>query len=198
MPRPHVERGAESHPLRSSTDALAASAVSVSEARYRTLVQAISQIVWTRSPGGEFVERQPAWEEFTGQSLDEYLGSGWLEVVHEDDRLRVKQNWRRAVEAASPYYAEYRIRTRDDVYRWVAVRAAPVLEEDGTVREWIGTHHDIDATKRASEERARLFDSERSARRAAERAIHRLRSAWNVADAASAEASLDDMLHTLS
>jgi signal transduction histidine kinase len=36
------------------------------------------------------------------------------------------------------------------------------------------------------------------ARRAAERAIHRLRSAWNVADAASAEASLDDMLHTLS
>jgi len=198
MPRPHVERGAESHPLRSSTDALAASAVSVSEARYRTLVQAISQIVWTRSPGGEFVERQPAWEEFTAQSLDEYLGSGWLEVVHEDDRLRVKQNWRRAVEAASPYYAEYRIRTRDDVYRWVAVRAAPVLEEDGTVREWIGTHHDIDATKRASEERARLFDSERSARRAAERAIHRLRSAWNVADAASAEASLDDMLHTLS
>ena len=198
MPRPHVERGAENHPLRSSTDALAASAVSVTEARYRTLIQAISQIVWTRSPGGEFVERQPAWEEFTGQSLDEYLGSGWLEVVHEDDRLRVKQNWRRAVEAASPYYAEYRMRTRDEVYRWVAVRAAPVLEEDGTVREWIGTHHDIDATKRASEERARLFDSERSARRAAERAIHRLRSAWNVADAASAEASLDDMLHTLS
>ena len=196
MPRPPVERGAD--PVRSPTDVLAANAVRVSEARYRTLIQAISQIVWTRSASGEFVDRQQAWEEFTGQSLDEYLGWGWLDVIHDDDRLRVKQNWRRAVEAATPYYAEYRLRTRDATYRWVAVRAAPVLEVDGTVREWIGTHSDIDATKRASEERARLFESERHARLAAERAMNRLRSAWRVADAASAEASLDDMLHTLS
>jgi PAS domain S-box-containing protein len=191
-----VERGAD--PVRSSTDVLAANAVRLSEARYRTLIQAISQIVWTRSASGEFIDRQQAWEEFTGQSLDEYLGWGWLDVLHEDDRLRVKQNWRRAVEAATPYYAEYRLRTRDATYRWVAVRAAPVLEVDGTVREWIGTHSDIDATKRASEERARLFESERHARLSAERAMNRLRSAWSVADTASAEASLDDMLHTLS
>jgi PAS domain S-box-containing protein len=196
MARSPVEREREGVP--SATDALAAKAVRVSEARYRTLIQAISQIVWTRSPSGEFVERQTAWEEFTGQAPDEYLGWGWLNVVHEDDRLRVKQNWRRAVEAASPYYAEYRMRSRDGVYRWVAVKAAPVLEMDGSVREWIGTHSDIDATKRASEERARLFESERGARRSAERAMHRLRSAWAVADAASAETSLDEMLHTLS
>jgi PAS domain S-box-containing protein len=196
MPRPPVERVADSP--RVATDVLAASAVRVSEARYRTLIQAISQIVWTRSASGEFVERQLAWEEFTGQSLDEYLGWGWLDVIHEEDRLRVKQNWKRAVEAASPYYAEYRLLSRDGIYRWVAVRAAPVLEVDGSVREWIGTHSDIDATKRAAEERARLFESERTARRSAERAMNRLRSAWSVADAASAEVSLDDMLHTLS
>ena len=196
MPRLPVERAADTP--RASTDVLAASAVRVSEARYRTLIQAISQIVWTRSAAGEFVERQLAWEEFTGQALDEYLGWGWLDVIHEDDRLRVKQNWKRAVEAASPYYAEYRLRSRDDIYRWVAVRAAPVLEVDGSVREWIGTHSDIDATKRAAEERARLFESERNARRSAERAMNRLRAAWSVADAASAEVSLDDMLHTLS
>jgi PAS domain S-box-containing protein len=196
MSRSPVER--ETEGLNATTDALAASAVRVSEARYRTLIQAISQIVWTRSPSGEFVDRQMAWEEFTGQSLDEYLGWGWLDVIHDDDRLRVKQTWRRAVEAGTPYYAEYRLRSHDGVFRWVAVRAAPVLEGDGRVREWIGTHSDIDATKRATEERARLFESERTARRAAERAMNRLRSAWSVADAASAEVSLDDMLHTLS
>lgn len=196
MSHPPAERDVQDLGLH--TDALAISAVSLSEARYRTLIQAISQIVWTRSPAGEFVERQVAWEEFTGQSPDEYLGWGWLDVVHEDDRLRVKQNWRRAVEAASPYYAEYRLRSRDGLYRWVAVRAAPVLEANGTVREWIGTHSDVDAAKRAHEERARLFESERHARLAAERAMNRLRSAWSVADAASAEASLDDMLYTLS
>jgi len=196
MTRPSVER--ETDGLNPPTAALASHSVSISEARYRTLVQAISQIVWTRSSAGEFVERQAAWEEFTGQSQDEYLGWGWLDAVHEEDRLRVKQNWRRAVEAASPYYAEYRLRSRDGVHRWVAVRAAPVLEANGAVREWIGTHSDIDASKRAYEERARLFESERHARLSAERAMNRLRSAWSVADAASAEASLDDMLYTLS
>jgi PAS domain S-box-containing protein len=196
MQRPPVERGTEG--LRSPTHPHPANAVRLSEARYRTLIQAISQIVWTRSAAGEFVERQAAWEEFTGQSYKEYVGLGWLDAVHEEDRIRVKQNWRRAVEAASPYHAEYRLRSRDGVYRWVAVRAAPVLETDGTVREWIGTHSDIDAAKRASEERARLFESERTARLAAERAMDRLRSAWRVADAASAEGSLDEMLHTLS
>jgi PAS domain S-box-containing protein len=196
MPHPPIERGSETP--RSSNHAHPGNAVRLSEARYRTLVQAISQIVWTRSAVGEFIERQAAWEEFTGQSASEYLGSGWLEAVHEEDRLRVRQNWKRAVEAASPYYAEYRLRSRDGTHRWVAVRAAPVLEPDGTVREWIGTHSDIDATKRATEERARLFESERNARLAAERAMDRLRSAWRVADAASAETSLDEMLHTLS
>ena len=196
MSRPPVAR--ESDGLDQTTDALGNNAVSVSEARYRTLIQAISQIVWTRSPTGDFVDRQVAWEEFTGQSPDEYLGWGWLDVVHEDDRLRVKQNWRRAVDAAAPYYAEHRLRARDGLYRWVAVRAAPVLEADGSVREWIGTHSDIDAAKRAHEERARLFESERNARLSAERTMNRLRSAWSVADTASAELSLDDMLHTLS
>jgi PAS domain S-box-containing protein len=196
MPQLPLERGPET--LRSANHANTGNAVRLSEARYRTLVQAISQIVWTRSATGEFIERQAAWEEFTGQSHSEYQGAGWLDAVHEEDRLRVKQNWKRAVEAASPYYAEYRLRSRDGTHRWVSVRAAPVLESDGTVREWIGTHSDIDATKRASEERARLFESERNARLAAERAMDRLRSAWRVADAASAETSLDEMLHTLS
>jgi signal transduction histidine kinase len=102
------------------------------------------------------------------------------------------------VEARTPYHAEYRLRASDGTYRWVAARAAPLREPDGTVREWIGTYSDVDAAKRAADERSRLFESERSARLAAERAMTRLRGAWGIADAASAETSLDDMLRTLS
>ena len=180
------------------SDVLASRALQLSEARYRTLIQAIAQIVWTSSASGEFAGALPGWEEFTGQTPDEYLGWGWLDAVHVDDRLRVKQNWKRAVEAQTAYHAEYRLRAADGTYRWVAARAAPVLESDGTVREWIGTHSDIDAAKRATDERSRLFESERSTRKSAERAMARLRGAWSIADAASAESSLDDMLRTLS
>ncbi|HKO14913.1 MAG TPA: ATP-binding protein [Gemmatimonadaceae bacterium] len=168
-----------------------------SETRYRTLVQAMSHVVWTRSSTGEFVLRQEGWGAFTGQPFEEYRGWGWLEAVHPDDRLRVKQTWRRTVEARTTYNSEYRLRTADGMHRWVASRAAPVLEADGTVREWIGTNTDIDAAKRAAEERSRLYESERTARFAAERAIARLREATSISDEATAARSLDDMLVTL-
>src|SRR5690349_8081100 len=49
------------------------------EARYRTLVRAISQIVWTTLPSGEFDAVDPAWTEYTGQSAEEARGWGWLD-----------------------------------------------------------------------------------------------------------------------
>ena len=144
------------------------------EARYRTLVRAISQIVWTTPPTGEFAEVDPAWTEYTGQTMDEAIGWGWLDAVHPDDRVRVRQLWKRALDTKSFYHIEHRLRRRDGMHRWVAARAAPVFAGDGTVREWVGTYSDVDEMRRASEERARLFQAERRARADAERLSEQL------------------------
>jgi PAS domain-containing protein len=73
-----------------------AEAVRRSEERYRSLVQAGAQVVWVTTPTGQIAEDSPEWRWITGQSVDEYLGNGWLDAIHPEDRERVEREWRNA------------------------------------------------------------------------------------------------------
>lgn len=112
-------------------------------ARYRTLIDASRQIVWTSNAAGEHVEEQPGWEALTGQTHEEYLGEGWAARIHPDDLPAVHNAWARAVTTGSVYEMQQRVRVRDGSYRHFHVRAVPILDSDGTVREWTGVDTDI-------------------------------------------------------
>jgi len=124
----------------------------MSEARFRTLIEATAAIVWTANMAGEFVEEQPGWNAFTGQTMQEMLGHGWLEAIHPEDRAGSMAAWRAAAAANATYEVEHRVRRRDGVYVDMQARAAPMAAEDGTIAEWIGIHNDISARK--ADERA--------------------------------------------
>jgi PAS domain S-box-containing protein len=125
-------------------------AMQLSEERYRALALVTSQIVWTTNPAGE-VEDMPMWRDFTGQSVNEVRGWGWIEALHPDDRERTVDIWSRSVRNRSFYDTEYRVRRQDGEYRWMAVHGVPVLEK-GMIREWVGTCADITGRKQAEEE----------------------------------------------
>jgi PAS domain S-box-containing protein len=129
-----------------------ARALEQSELRYRSLVRASSQIVWTTNARGEVVDDLPAWREFTGQSMEESGGWGWLEAVHPDDREPTAAVWSRAIETRSVYVTQYRLRRHDGEYRWMAVQGVPVMDERADVREWVGTCADITDRVQAEEE----------------------------------------------
>jgi len=130
-------------------------ALKLSEERYRSLVIVTAQIVWTTNPAGE-VEDMPMWRAFTGQSVDEVRGWRWIEALHPEDRERTADIWSRSVRNHSYYDTEYRMRRHDGEYRWMAVHGVPVLEEKGTIREWVGTCADITERKQAEAEILRL------------------------------------------
>jgi PAS domain S-box-containing protein len=123
-----------------------------SESRYRCLVTATAQIVWSSDPEGQVVDDMPMWRAFTGTTRTQIAGAGWLDSLHPDDRNRTEQVWTKACRNREPYETEYRIRRADGVYRTFSVRRVPVLEDDGTVREWVGTCTDITERRRAEEE----------------------------------------------
>ena len=126
-------------------------ALRFSEERYRSLAIATTQIVWTTNSLGEVSEDIPSWRAFTGQDVEHIKGSGWLDALHPDDRSETMIKWRRAVTSCTIYDTEYRLYRQDGQYLHVAVRGVPVLEADGTIREWIGTCTDITERKRAEE-----------------------------------------------
>ncbi|HVF84927.1 MAG TPA: PAS domain S-box protein, partial [Abditibacteriaceae bacterium] len=121
----------------------ARSRLKASNERFRAIVSATSQIVWTRDTNGDFTVPQPSWSDFTGQSFEELRGRGWLQAVHPNDRERVAQAWKQALQKGALFENEYRLRHRDGRYRDMVVRAAPVRNADGSIREWVGTNADV-------------------------------------------------------
>ena len=129
---------------------MAAEALRLSEERYRSLALASAQVVWMTNADGEAIPEQSSWTALTGQSEEEILGWGWLEAVHPDDRSGVIQVWETAIERKAYYQSEFRIRMATGEYRDFAVRGVPVLNSDGSIREWVGTCTDITEQKRAT------------------------------------------------
>ena len=111
--------------------------------RFQALISATGQIVWTNSPEGRMTGEQPGWSDYTGQTQADYEGFGWANAVHPDDREPTVIAWNAAVDARRMFVFEHRVRRRDGEYRRCSVRAVPVLEPDGTIREWVGSHMDI-------------------------------------------------------
>ncbi len=122
-----------------------------SEERFRTLISASADLIWTASPDGGLIPPLPTWRAYTGQTEAQYAGWGWLDVVHPEDRPRVSALWTDSLQARSPFHAEFRLRRRDGEWRYAEARAAPVLAPDGAVREWVGVNSDITERRRAED-----------------------------------------------
>jgi PAS domain S-box-containing protein len=128
-----------------------------SEERYRSLVQGGAQVVWVAAPDGEMKEDSPEWRWITGQSAEDYLGRGWLDAVHPEDRERVERDWRESVRTGKVFDDRYRIRTKSGSYRHFDVRAVPI-ERDGKIVEWVGASTDVTSQREAEEMRGRLTE----------------------------------------
>lgn len=154
-----------------------------SEERFRSLVTATSQVVWTTNRRGKVTGAIPSWQAFTGQSDQDTQGFGWSEMIHPEDRPRTMEIWSQSIKSKSIYDTEYRLRRYDGEYRYMLVRGVPVMEADGSVREWVGTCTDITERKRFEQElqesairlrflSARLLSAQEEERKAIARELH--------------------------
>jgi PAS domain S-box-containing protein len=128
-----------------------------SEERYRALVQGGAQIVWVASPDGKMLEDSPEWRWITGQTVEEFLGNGWLDSIHPEDRERVERGWRESLRTGRIFDDRFRMRARGGAYRHHDVRAVPI-DRDGRIAEWVGACTDVTSQREAEEMRGRLTD----------------------------------------
>src|SRR6266542_3368125 len=128
-----------------------------SEERYPSLSQAGAQGGWVTTPTGEIAGDSPEWRWITGQAVEEYQGSGWLDAIHPEDRERVERDWRDCVQTGKVFGSRYRVRTKTGSYRHYDVRAVPI-ERDGKIVEWVGASTDVTGQREAEEMRGRLTE----------------------------------------
>lgn len=142
-----------------------------SEERYRSLVAASMDIVWTAGPTGTFEEPQPGWEAYTGQRWPQDAGQGWALALHPDDRQRVIKVWEAAQLARATLEVEGRVwHALSGEYHHCYGRGVPLLDADGAIRQWVGMIEDVHARRRTEIENARLLRVAEDARQQAETA----------------------------
>jgi two-component sensor histidine kinase len=97
-----------------------------------------------------------------------HSGEVWLASVHPEDRTY----WP-IPGSDEPQRAEVRLKDEQGEWRWHRLRATPIHDASGNVREWIGTLHDIHEQKLMSEHRDLVIEELR----------HRLKNLVTVIDA---------------
>jgi PAS domain S-box-containing protein len=143
--------------------AKAEGALRESEARFRTLSDAVPQVIWSNSADGTATYFNQRWYEYSGLTYEESVGPGWQAIVHPDDAPASVEKWQQALASGDVFDTEYRLRRHDGVYRWFLGRNVPMKDREGKVTGWFGTATDIEAWKQAqaavqaSEERFRLL-----------------------------------------
>jgi PAS domain S-box-containing protein len=135
---------------RRAADLQSLQAVRSAESRWRALVEASAQIVWTADSAGNVIESSPSWRAFTGQSIQQ-ARDGHFGAIHPDDQARVSTEWRQAVTARTAFELEFRLRHVSGEWRWTLARAVPLRGTDGSVTSWVGMNIDITERKRAQQ-----------------------------------------------
>jgi two-component system, cell cycle sensor histidine kinase and response regulator CckA len=129
-------------------------ALRASEGRFRTLVTATGAMVWRMAPDGRIIEEPAGWEQVTGQTYAELKDNpqGWFSRVHPADLTRLRTHWDQVQAAKRMVDVEFRLQRKDGSYRRMQTVGVPLLDPDGSIREWIGTTIDVHDQREAEEQ----------------------------------------------
>ena len=123
-----------------------ATALRLSEERFRHMMETIPSMVWTAGPDGKIIYVNKKWTEYGGPGTEQTSvcpGPG----LHPSDHEHCAEAWTRSVRDGVEYEIEVRHRRHDGAYRWFVTRAVPWKDDQGRVISWFGITTDIHEQK---------------------------------------------------
>lgn len=123
-----------------------------SEHHFRTLADSGHALIWTSGPDKKCDYFNKPWLAFTGRTLEQEIGDGWVEGVHPEDLSRCIETYTDAFDGRECFSMIYRLRRHDDEYRWIQDNGCPRYDTHGNYLGYIGHCLDITELKQAAEE----------------------------------------------
>ena len=145
---------------------LAEAALRESEARFRDIADATPVLIWISDVDKTCIWFNSRWLDFTGRSIEQETGYGWIDGIHPDDFDRSVAVYNASFDLRQPYRTEYRRRRFDGEWRALDASGVPRFIE-GRFVGYIGSC--IDVTEQRAAARA-LIESEEQLRLATESA----------------------------
>jgi PAS domain S-box-containing protein len=124
-------------------------AVAESEKRFRLVANTAPVLIWMAGTDKLCNYFNQPWLQFTGRRLDQELGNGWADGVHEEDLQRCLDTYTRSFDRHEEFRMEYRLRRHDGEYRWVLDIGTPRFNTTGSFAGYVGCCIDITDQKDA-------------------------------------------------
>lgn len=121
-----------------------------SEARFRQMADSAPVLIWVAGTDKLCTYFNQGWLAFTGRTLEQEIGNGWVQSIHPDDLKRYLDTYDRSFDARREFHMEYRLRRRDGQYRWLLDHAVPRFAAERFLG-YIGSCVDITERKKAEE-----------------------------------------------
>ncbi len=131
-------------------------ALSESEERFRTMADTAPVMIWVSGTDKLFTYLNHVWLEFTGRTLEQELGNGWITGIHPEDLKDCLDTYNNAFDAGVAFMMEYRLKRFDGEYCWVLDKGTPRFNPDNTFAGYIGSCIDISVLKQRTKELTRL------------------------------------------
>jgi PAS domain S-box-containing protein len=122
-------------------------ALRASEELHRSLADLLPGVVWTARADGAIDYANKFWSDFTGMTLEQTQGSGWLAALHPKDVEKVSRVWSKALATGELVEVDYRLKRADGVYRRFLARGRPIRDREGRVVKWFGLLTELDHAK---------------------------------------------------
>lgn len=127
-----------------------------SDTRFLRMANSAPVLIWTSGTDALPNWFNEPWLRFTGHTMGQEVGNGWIENIHPDDIENCQKTYRDAFDARIPFTREYRLKRNDEQYRWLLDNGVPRLSEDGVFQGYIGSCADV-TEQRGVFERQRRF-----------------------------------------
>jgi two-component system cell cycle sensor histidine kinase/response regulator CckA len=122
-----------------------------SEARFRLMADTAPILLWVSGVDKECTFFNERWLEFTGRTMEQELGNGWMESIHPDDVGRCLKTYTESFDARQRFQMEYRLRRADGQYGYVLDTGVPRFDNTGSFAGYIGSCLDVTDFKRQQE-----------------------------------------------
>ena len=127
-----------------------------SEARFRAMADSSPALIWMSGPAGSRSYVNRPWIEYTGCTLQDAQGEGWMTSMHPADREQWRRRFAETAEKRERFAHEYRLKGRDGQYRWMLDQAVPRVGNDGVLAGYVGSCVDIHDRMLADQRHRRL------------------------------------------
>jgi PAS domain S-box-containing protein len=117
------------------------------ERKFRQMAELIPDKISTANPDWSTYYYNQNWLNYTGMTLEELEGQGWMEIIHPQDLKKVRVEMRKALSQDRDFELEARCRGKDGKYRWHLIRAVQVKDEKGNLKTWISAATEIHKIK---------------------------------------------------